>query len=134
MGVGACGMANVVPWGQVPHSRWSKPDRKLVISPAVAKHRRHPDTWTRAFVTCKDKFGAHPDVLVNNAGVAHHAAFVDVSGEEWERVYDVNLRAPLHGELGGASAVDHPLVRLLTPQACRCSFGLVWRRNAKAPS
>ncbi|KAL1404919.1 hypothetical protein Q8F55_008531 [Vanrija albida] len=56
-----------------------------------------PETWTRAFEAAKKVFGANPNVLVNNAGVAHHAPLVEVSGEDWERVYDVNLRAPLHG-------------------------------------
>ncbi len=32
------------------------------------------------------------DVLVNNAGIAPHAAFLDVRDEDWDRVLDVNLR------------------------------------------
>src|SRR6266436_3123165 len=31
------------------------------------------------------------DVMVNNAGIAHETAFLDISMEEWRRVLDVNL-------------------------------------------
>jgi len=32
------------------------------------------------------------DVLVNNAGVAHHATFLDIDDADWDRILDVNLR------------------------------------------
>jgi NAD(P)-dependent dehydrogenase (short-subunit alcohol dehydrogenase family) len=32
------------------------------------------------------------DVLVNNAGIAHHAAFLDIADADWDRILDVNLR------------------------------------------
>ncbi len=32
------------------------------------------------------------DVLVNNAGIAHHAPFLDVTDADWDRILDVNLR------------------------------------------
>jgi NAD(P)-dependent dehydrogenase (short-subunit alcohol dehydrogenase family) len=37
------------------------------------------------------------DVLVNNAGIAHHAAFVDVEDADWDRVLDTNLRGAFLG-------------------------------------
>ncbi|MDO3410640.1 3-oxoacyl-ACP reductase FabG [Saccharibacillus sp. CPCC 101409] len=36
--------------------------------------------------------GFVPDVLVNNAGVAHYGMLCDVTDEEWDRVMDVNLK------------------------------------------
>jgi 3-oxoacyl-[acyl-carrier protein] reductase len=32
------------------------------------------------------------DVLVNNAGIAAHAAFLDITDADWDRILDVNLR------------------------------------------
>lgn len=32
------------------------------------------------------------DVLVNNAGIAHHAPFLEIEDKDWDRILDVNLR------------------------------------------
>lgn len=43
----------------------------------------------------KEKMEKHdmiPDIVVNNAGVAHYGLLQDVSEQEWERVMDVNLK------------------------------------------
>jgi NAD(P)-dependent dehydrogenase (short-subunit alcohol dehydrogenase family) len=32
------------------------------------------------------------DVLVNNAGIAHHASFLEIEDTDWDRILDVNLR------------------------------------------
>jgi 3-oxoacyl-[acyl-carrier protein] reductase len=34
------------------------------------------------------------DIVVNNAGIAHDALLVDLTLADWQRVLDVNLRAP----------------------------------------
>ena len=34
------------------------------------------------------------DVLINNAGVAHHTAFCDVSEEEFDKIMNINFKAP----------------------------------------
>jgi 3-oxoacyl-[acyl-carrier protein] reductase len=39
-----------------------------------------------------EKHGMIPDIVVNNAGVAHYGMLQDVSEQEWERVMDVNLK------------------------------------------
>jgi NAD(P)-dependent dehydrogenase (short-subunit alcohol dehydrogenase family) len=37
------------------------------------------------------------DALVNNAGIAHHAAFVDIDDADWDRIIDTNLRGAFLG-------------------------------------
>lgn len=37
------------------------------------------------------------NVMVNNAGIAHHAALLDVEDAEWDRVLNVNLRGAFLG-------------------------------------
>jgi NAD(P)-dependent dehydrogenase (short-subunit alcohol dehydrogenase family) len=37
------------------------------------------------------------DVLVNNAGIAHHARFVEIDDADWDRVLDTNLRGAFLG-------------------------------------
>lgn len=37
------------------------------------------------------------DVLVNNAGIAHHAPFVEIQDADWERIMDTNLRGAFLG-------------------------------------
>lgn len=41
----------------------------------------------------KSAWGA-PDVLVNNAGIYPHGGMLEMSAGEWDRIFDVNLRAP----------------------------------------
>ena len=50
-----------------------------------------PDAMTGMVAAVRKRFG-EIDVLVNNAGVASHIRFVDLSVEEWDRVLGVNLR------------------------------------------
>lgn len=35
------------------------------------------------------------DVLVNNAGIMGYASMLDVTDEQWDRMYGINLRAPM---------------------------------------
>ena len=42
------------------------------------------------------KWGAL-DLMVNNAGIAHHAALLDVKDEDWDRILNVNLRGAFLG-------------------------------------
>ncbi|WP_245955019.1 elongation factor P 5-aminopentanone reductase [Paenibacillus flagellatus] len=39
-----------------------------------------------------EKHGMMPDIVVNNAGVAHYGMLQDVTEEEWTNVMDVNLK------------------------------------------
>lgn len=39
-----------------------------------------------------EKHGMIPDIVVNNAGVAHYGLLQDVTESDWERVMDVNLK------------------------------------------
>lgn len=40
--------------------------------------------------------GVHADVLVNNAGVLHRKAFIDLTPGDWAEMIDVNLNAIFH--------------------------------------
>ena len=40
-----------------------------------------------------EKWG-HADVLINNAGVYPSGFLLDIDADEWDRIFDVNLRAP----------------------------------------
>jgi len=43
----------------------------------------------------RDKLAAHrmmPDIIVNNAGIAHYGLLTDVAEEEWDHVMNVNLK------------------------------------------
>jgi 3-oxoacyl-[acyl-carrier protein] reductase len=37
------------------------------------------------------------DVMVNNAGIAHHASFLEIDDANWDRILDVNLRGAFLG-------------------------------------
>lgn len=39
-----------------------------------------------------EKHGLTPDIVVNNAGVAHYDLFTDVSEDDWDRVMNINLK------------------------------------------
>jgi 3-oxoacyl-[acyl-carrier protein] reductase len=41
----------------------------------------------------KRHWGA-PDIVINNAGIYPSGFLVDIDAEEWDRIFDVNLRAP----------------------------------------
>ena len=43
------------------------------------------------FETARESFGERLDILINNAGIAHHGAFLELSFEDWERVLRNNL-------------------------------------------
>jgi len=42
------------------------------------------------------RFGAL-DGLVNNAGIAHHAAFIEIDDDDWDRIFETNLRGAFLG-------------------------------------
>ena len=66
---------------------------------AAAGGRAHPctaDVGTpegvgHMYETARDCFGGRLDILINNAGIAHHKAFLELSFEDWERVLRNNL-------------------------------------------
>ena len=58
------------------------------------------------FKAIKSRIG-RLDILVNNAAALRHAAFLDMSVEDWDHVFAVNLRAPfLCGQLAARMMID----------------------------
>ena len=50
-----------------------------------------PDGVGHMFDTARACMGAPLDILINNAGIAHHGAFLELALEDWERVLRNNL-------------------------------------------
>lgn len=47
------------------------------------------------------------DILVNNAGINRHILFVDLTDDEWDRIFDVNLRGTwLCGQLAARHMIE----------------------------
>lgn len=49
----------------------------------------------RMFAAVGDAFGG-VDILVNNAGIAQQKLFTDISEEEWEKLFAVNVKGAFH--------------------------------------
>ena len=64
-----------------------RPDRILAVAGDVAD----PAAIDGLFTMVESRFG-DCDLLVNNAGMVSQSVFVDTTVEEWDRVFDVNVR------------------------------------------
>ena len=81
-------------------------------------------------------FGGRLDVLVNNAGIASQAPVVDLSREEWQRVFDVNLTGPFllmkasipHMIKGGGGSI----INIASVGGLRCLSGFPAYCSSKA--
>jgi NAD(P)-dependent dehydrogenase (short-subunit alcohol dehydrogenase family) len=71
-------------------------------------------TWTRVRETALTQVGAAPTVLVFNAAVLHTGTVLDLTEEQWQACFDVNVTGVFHGtrallpgmiEAGGGSIV-----------------------------
>ena len=49
-------------------------------------------TSVSAAVSDLERSWHHIDILVNNAGISHVGLFTDLSPEDWDRIFDVNVR------------------------------------------
>ncbi|KAL1411957.1 hypothetical protein Q8F55_002950 [Vanrija albida] len=58
---------------------------------------RDPHTWAIAFSTAKANYGAHPNILVNNAGVLRNHSLADMSEDDWDVVFGTNFVSALKG-------------------------------------
>ena len=64
-------------------------DRTLVHATELTDARSVDDL----VATVAKAWGA-PDIVINNAGVYPKGLLLDIAVEEWDRIFDVNLRAP----------------------------------------
>ena len=69
--------------------------------------------------------GSAPDILINNAGVYPRGQLLDVPVDEWDRIMDVNLRAPFlltreMARLMIAAGVRGSVVNITSGAAQRC--------------
>jgi NAD(P)-dependent dehydrogenase (short-subunit alcohol dehydrogenase family) len=81
--------------------RRSKDEAEDVVAQIAAKGRRttaiqadvaNPAEVCALFTTIKNDFG-RLDILVNNAGMFFPAKFEELTGEQWDRILDVNLKS-----------------------------------------
>ncbi|MBO5743551.1 MAG: 3-oxoacyl-ACP reductase FabG [Clostridia bacterium] len=63
------------------------PERFLAIKCDVSKS----GDVKIAFEKCKNTFGG-ADILINNAGISNEKMLCDFSEEEWDRMFDVNIK------------------------------------------
>jgi NAD(P)-dependent dehydrogenase (short-subunit alcohol dehydrogenase family) len=81
-------------------------------------------------------FGGRLDVLVNNAGIASQGPVADLSREEWQRVFDVNLTGPFllmkasipHMIKGGGGSI----INIASVGGLRCLSGFPAYCSSKA--
>ncbi|MFH0837380.1 MAG: glucose 1-dehydrogenase [Candidatus Aenigmatarchaeota archaeon] len=59
----------------------------IIIQANISK----PDDVNRMFDTISEKYG-RLDILVNNAGIVSVKPFMDLTAEDWDRTYKVNMR------------------------------------------
>jgi 3-oxoacyl-[acyl-carrier protein] reductase len=81
---------------------------------------------TRLMIQAAIDFGGRLDVLVNNAGFTHrNKPFLDVTEDEFDRVYDVNVKAIFHAlqealpiflEQGAGSVINTSSTAALRPR------------------
>jgi len=64
------------------------------VATALVLDITEPDAGERMVAAASDRFGAL-DVLVNNAGTAKRRALADVTDEEWNAAWDLNVLAPM---------------------------------------
>lgn len=65
---------------------------RLLLVSADISNRKQVDAMIAAI---HDKFGAI-DILVNNAGIAQQLLFSDLKEEDWNRMFDVNVKGMFH--------------------------------------
>ena len=58
---------------------------------ALTADVRAADQVDRMMATLETQFGL-PDILVNNAGIYPNSLIVDMSEEQWDRVWDINMK------------------------------------------
>jgi 3-oxoacyl-[acyl-carrier protein] reductase len=78
-----------------------------------------------------------PDIVVNNAGIYPHAHLLDVPVEEWNRIMEVNLRAPFiltreMARLMIAAGVQGSIINITSGAAQRVRTGSVPYSVSKA--
>lgn len=92
--------------------------------------------WASTMATCADKFG-RCDILVNNAGWSYvNKATSEVTEEEFEKVFDVNVKGVYLGcQAWVGQAIERQeggvIINIASVGATRPRPGLVWYNASK---
>lgn len=79
----------------------------------VALDVTDPDAPARIAAAAREDLGADPDVLVNNAGTSFTRAFDELSDDDWQRQWDLQVMAPMR------------LMREMAPAMARRGWGRI---------
>ncbi len=124
---------NVMVHPEVPDTSGEK-SRNLIIQADL----RDPNQVQRMFGQIKQEFGGL-DLLINNAGVESIIPAIDLTAEEWDRVFNINLRGaflcsqaaarlmkaqPSGGVIINIASIHDQIPRLGTAHYCASKAGM----------
>ncbi|KAL3488675.1 hypothetical protein BJX62DRAFT_227202 [Aspergillus germanicus] len=94
------------------------------------------DHWSAAIELAFSRFGRF-DILVNNAGTSHrNKPTLEVTEDEWERVFDINVRGVFHSVQAAIprwieQGQGGSMINISSVGAARPRPGLVWYNASK---